>query len=104
MEEIFHPANDHFSLADLVERDDEAKPHIDENDFECKYQKLFSSYFCHLIKRENALMLILSQDFSFCKSHSQNFQSHTFGNCCLDSYRILNCYLTSFLGTSSPEI
>lgn len=36
MEDIFHPANDHFSLADLVERVEEAKPHFDENDFECK--------------------------------------------------------------------
>lgn len=36
IEEIFHPANDSFSLADLVGRSDEAKPHFDENDFECK--------------------------------------------------------------------
>lgn len=41
MEDIFHPAKDHFSLADLVERDDEAKPNFDENDFELHRRESF---------------------------------------------------------------
>lgn len=54
MEEIFHPANDYFSLAELVSRDSEARLNVDEKDFECKYPLFYASkerisnlfYFC----------------------------------------------------------